>query len=47
MVAPDYAAHRSALAVKIGLGHKRNTDATVVAPIVAEKPKRGRKKTAG
>ncbi len=46
MVAPDYAAHRSALAVKIGLGHKRNTDATdAAAPIVAEKPIRGREKT--
>ncbi len=41
MVAPDYAARRSALAVKIGLGRK-----TKAAPIIAETPRRGRKKTA-
>jgi len=39
MVAPDYAARRSALAVENGLGHK-----TKAAPVVVETPKRGRKK---
>ncbi len=42
MVAPDYAARRSALAVKIGLGHSRQN----AAPVAAAKPKRGQKKVA-
>jgi predicted transcriptional regulator len=41
MVAPDYAARRSSLAKKIGLGRKRKKSA---APSVAAKPRRGRKK---
>jgi predicted transcriptional regulator len=45
MVAPEYAARRSVLAVKIGLGHKPRKAATV-APVVAEKRGRGRKKAA-
>jgi predicted transcriptional regulator len=43
MVAPQYAERRSALAVKIGLGHSRK-NAVTAAPVIAEKPKRGRKK---
>ena len=42
IVAPEYAARRSALAVVIGLGHKRGS--AVTPPVVAEKPARGRKK---
>jgi predicted transcriptional regulator len=41
MVAPDYAARRSALAVENGLGHK-----TIAAATVEETPKQGRKKAA-
>jgi predicted transcriptional regulator len=41
MVAPDYAARRSALAVANGLGHK-----TKAASVAVETPKRGRKKAA-
>jgi predicted transcriptional regulator len=43
MVAPDYAARRSKLAVKIGLGHKPRK-AKTAAPMITEK--RGRKKEA-
>lgn len=46
MVAPEYAARRSALAVKIGLGHSRK-EVKEAAPVVAEKPKRGSKKVTG
>jgi predicted transcriptional regulator len=45
MVAPDYAAHRSILAKKIGLGHKRKAAPTPTS-VVAEKPKRGRPRKA-
>ena len=41
LVAPSYAAHRSALAKKSGLGRKRNE--VVATQVVVEKPKRGRK----
>ncbi len=42
MVAPEYATRRSALAVKIGLGHSRKKPATG-APPAAKKPARARK----
>ncbi len=45
MVAPEYAARRSALAVKIGLGHSRK-NVKSAAPVVVEKPKRSAKKVA-
>lgn len=44
MVAPNYAARRSDLAKKIGLGQSRKKVQVVAEPVAVEKPKHGQRK---